>query len=91
MAVPRMSLDERRTTFSAVTSGGTFVSQTAAQIVRLTQNGGVTCDVDRHAESTLASGEPSVGYGIGDVVDRRHAGGWLACEWNGHRQRSFCR
>ena len=49
---PMMSLDKTSLRFGAVTNGAAFLSQTAPQIVRLTQSRGGHGDMDGHLECT---------------------------------------
>ncbi len=82
---PTMSLDKTALGFGAVTTGAAFVSQTAAQVVRLTTERGGHRDVDGDAEPAVAAGQPRVGDGVGGPVDQRGLGSRLANRQPGRR------
>ena len=84
-APPTMALDKTALRFAAVTNGTTFVSQTAAQIVRLTQTRHGDRDVDGDVEPTLAAGEPRVGEWVGQSVHQCRVGRRVDGGQHGHR------
>jgi hypothetical protein len=62
---PAMTLDRTSLTFRAVTSGGAFVSQTAAQVVRLTQDGIDTVAWSAASSEPWLQVSPASGSGTG--------------------------
>ena len=68
---PVMALDKTSLNFGAVTFDATFLSQTAAQVVRLTQNGSGSVTWTVAVESAVAAGESCVGQRIGQPVGQR--------------------
>ena len=65
--LPGMALDKTALRFGAVTTGTALSSQTAAQVVRLTQSGHGDGDVDGDVEPAVAAGQPGVGERVGDL------------------------
>jgi len=61
--VPAMTLDKGSLSFAALTSGGTFVRQTGAQIVRLTQAGAGTVTWTAASSSPWLQVSPAAGTG----------------------------
>jgi hypothetical protein len=64
---PMMSLDRTALAFRAVTSGGTFVSQTAAQKVRMTQSGVDTVAWSAAPNAPWLQVSPASGTGSGTL------------------------
>ncbi len=60
---PTVSLDKTKLTFGAVTSGQSFLFQTAAQVVRLTQTGGGTVTWTAASNQPWLQVSPSSGTG----------------------------
>ena len=83
---PTMALDKTALRFGAVTSGAAFVSQTAPQIVRLTQSGAGSGDMDGDVESAVAAGEPDVWHWVSQPVGQRDPGRRVAGRWHGGRR-----
>ena len=80
-----MALDKTALAFGAVTSGATFVSQTAAQSVRLMQSGNGTVTWTVASNQPWLQVSPVSGHRIGDAVDQRRPAGWPATERDGDR------
>ncbi len=66
-AAETMTLDKTALTFGAVTSGGTFVSQTAAQSVRLTQSANATVQWSAVSNQPWLLVSPASGMGSGTL------------------------
>ena len=63
VALPTLALDKTSLTFGAVTTGAAFVSQTAAQIVRLTQTGAGTATWTATSSQPWLQVSPASGTG----------------------------
>ncbi len=84
-AKPTMTLDKTSLRFGAVTNGAAFVSQTAAQVVRLTQTGAGTVTWTATSNQPWLQISPASGSGSADLSVSVVSVGGLPI--GGHRHR----